>query len=132
VSGVDLVQWLREQLDEDERIARAAADGGSGEWFVGDKWNVYRVEDQTPFEDDETNALVVYGNVKPQSEHIAAHDPARVLRDIDRDRRILIRCQEEMLSGIPRLVHFAKQTVRELALSYEGRPGYAEALAAFE
>jgi hypothetical protein len=134
VSGVDLVQWLGVQLDEDERIARTATAG---------PWHVTEYDYQTDFaagigtspgDVDVVGHGYEGGGVERVEDagHIAAHDPARVLRDIDRDRRILIRCQEEMLSGIPRLVHFAKQTVREMALSYEGRPGYAEALASFE
>lgn len=84
-----LVEFLRAQLDKEERIAREAADGDSGEWFMGDRWNIYRAEDQTPSEDDEANRLVVWGNVKSQSEHIACHDPARVLREVEAKRVIL-------------------------------------------
>lgn len=59
-------------------------------------------------------------------------NPARVLREIDARRRTLIRCQEEMLSGIPRLAHFAKQTLQEMALPYADRPGHAEAVASVD
>lgn len=85
----ELVRWLTACLDEDAARATAAADGGSGEWFMGRKWNVYRAEDETPDEDGETNTLVVYGNVKDQSEHIAEHDPARALREIGIDHELL-------------------------------------------
>ncbi|MGW0837573.1 DUF6221 family protein [Streptomyces prunicolor] len=87
----DLHGWITQQVDETEAVARAAADGDSGEWFMGRKWNVYRAEDETPSEDGETNELVAYGNVKDQSEHIAHHDPAAVLRRCEADRRILER-----------------------------------------
>lgn len=121
----DLVQWLTACLDEDERIARAATPG---------PWE--RVPERVGWLASEEYWSVVDCSGTPaareNAEHVAAHDPARVLRDIDRDRRILIRCQEEMLSGIPRLVHFAKQTLREMALSFEDRPGYAEAIASAE
>jgi hypothetical protein len=108
----DLVRWLNTQLDEDERIARACP--GDGEW--------------------EARHIEVYGpdlSTEVRA-HMAVHDPARVLREIDAKRRTLLRCQEEMFSGIPRLTHFAKQTVREMAAVYKDRPGYEAALAAFE
>lgn len=85
----DLHGWITQQVDHVEAVARAATDGDSGEWFVGRSWNVYRTEDQTPGEDSESNQLVVYGNVKPQSEHIALHHPAHVLRRCTADRKIL-------------------------------------------
>lgn len=51
--------------------------------------------------------------------HVARHDPAHVLLDVQARRKTLVRCQEEMLSGIPRLVHFAKMTVWEMAQRWE-------------
>lgn len=50
--------------------------------------------------------------------------PVRVLAEIAAKRHTLVRCQEEMLSGGPRLVHFAKQTVWEMSAPYAGHPGY--------
>lgn len=85
----DLVAFLRARLDEDAEAAREAADGDSGDWFVGDKWNVYRAEDEAPHGDVEENRLVVYGNVLVQSAHIARHDPARVLREVEAKRELL-------------------------------------------
>ncbi|WP_031171594.1 DUF6221 family protein [Streptosporangium roseum] len=49
---------------------------------------------------------------------------SRTLRDIEAKRRTLARCQEEMLSGIPRLVHFATQTLKEMALPYANYGSY--------
>ncbi|MEV7805028.1 DUF6221 family protein [Microbispora sp. NPDC088329] len=62
------------------------------------------------------------------ADHIEDNDPAYVLADVDSKRRILVRCEEEMLSGIPRLVHFAQQTLRELALPYADRDDYPKDL----
>lgn len=135
----DLARWYSDQLDADAELARAAADGDSGEWFMGDKWNVYRAEDETPHDDVEANRIVVYGNVKSQSEFIAAHDPARVLRDIEAKRKQLGWCVEVVgdrdLSryGEPGLlkddpdalaVTLAVEMLRLLALPYSDRPGY--------
>lgn len=83
----DLHGWITQQIDDREEAARAAADGDSGEWFVGEKWNVLRIESLpagcTP------NILVVYGNMAVQSDHIALNDPASVLRRCAADRKIL-------------------------------------------
>lgn len=79
---VDLVQWLTAQLDEDERIARAATPG---------PW------EQTPARPG-TLASAEYWHVvdcsetpaaRENAEHIAAWDPARVLREIEAKRRII-------------------------------------------
>lgn len=92
----DLVQFLQDRLDEEERAAREACDRASGHWFVGEEWNVYQAEDISPQEDFETNELVVYGNMKSQSKHIARHDPKRVLVEVEAKRRRLQRHQPEI------------------------------------
>lgn len=93
---IDLVAFLRARLDEDEVAAQAAADGDSGTWFVGGKWNVYRAEDEARFDEDyqgDEHRLVVYGNMEVQSEHIGRHDPARVLREAEADRALIAALQ---------------------------------------
>ncbi|WP_433225559.1 hypothetical protein [Actinomadura formosensis] len=45
-------------------------------------------------------------------------EQARVLCKLDSRRRTLVRCQEELLSDIPRLVHFAQVTLRDMARPY--------------
>lgn len=135
----DLVQWLRAQLDADVEQARAAAGGDSGEWFVGDKWNVYRVEDKTPDDDVETNQLVVYGNDTASSDYIAEHDPSQRLREIDSKRRQVEWCVEVIgdrdLSRYDEVgslkddrdalaVTLAVESLRLIALPYDARPGY--------
>lgn len=123
--SAELVAFLHGQLNAEERGALEAKDGRSGQWFVGGKWNVYCAEDETPHDDVETNELVVYGNGAALSAHIARHDPARVLAEIEAKRRTLVRCEEALLSASPMLVHFAKQTLREMALPYPDRPEWA-------
>lgn len=63
----DLVQWLRAQLDNDERTARAA----------GSSWYSYDPTEQIAFVPPEDTA------------HIATHSPARVLREIDVKRQLV-------------------------------------------
>ncbi|MEU3098534.1 DUF6221 family protein [Streptomyces sp. NPDC006967] len=110
----DLVEWLRAQLDEDERTARAAT---PGPWRAGVR---------SGFDAVDGDGWTVCNASDVDVAHIARHDPARVLREIDAKRRTLIRCEEAMLSASPMLVHFAKQTAWEMALPYADRPGYRD------
>ncbi|AYD81674.1 hypothetical protein SEA_KROMP_73 [Streptomyces phage Kromp] len=65
----DLVQWLRAQLDEDEAKARACP--GNGEWTASD--------------------IAIYGTGLSSEvrEHMAEHEPARVLREIEAKRQVI-------------------------------------------
>jgi hypothetical protein len=103
---------------------------------MGDHWNVFRAEDAAAADDPyegEQNDLVVYGNVKPQSEHIARWDPARVLREVEAKRRIVdwvVGAQAaagEPPGFDPADAEALTHAVRLLALPYADRPGYDEA-----
>ena len=143
----DLVQWLRAQLDEDERIARAVrvppawhqGPGDDPEWTNDEMVCMWPPEFHTPYERDKHwRGLTVEG---PElAAHIAKHDPARVLREIDAKRQIVEchepwtasngdticgRCGREHIEGRPG-GHFPCQTLRLLALPYADRPGYRE------
>lgn len=65
----DLVAFLRARLDEDEQAARACA--GDGKWEARD--------------------IAVYGqDLSPEVRtHMARHDPARVLADVEAKREVL-------------------------------------------
>lgn len=149
----DLVQWLGAQLDEDERIARAAT---AGPWSRMGQ----RVLDPSPPSDRLGVGMAVghaaaSADFNETADHIAAWDPARVLREIDAKRRLLdlhglvhrdvywlAEDGEEETDEIPvcghcvprhsYLPHHSKvpegvcDTVRLLALSYADRPGYRE------
>jgi hypothetical protein len=114
----DLVQWLRDRLDEDERIAREAAGNyeSGGRWWEDGRFGSDGVVA------DERGSVVVYrtGVGRQHAAHIALHDPARVLREIDTKRRILDTLVEE---GGDRM--FA-DIFRLLALPYADQPGYRE------
>lgn len=134
---VDLARWLGQQLDEDERIARAAT---RGPWVwtpETDAWDqcgptlIRKGTDQP--DSDLAEVLAGWGHdawglhvSEADQAHIAEWDPARVLREIDAKRRTLIRCEEAMASANPMLVHFAQQTVWEMASVYADRPGFRE------
>lgn len=84
----DLAAFLNARLDEDEAAARAA---GGRSWRQPDPertpgW----VEDDS----DSIDRIVVYDEGAPtagQAAHIARHDPARVLREVEAGRIILAR-----------------------------------------
>jgi hypothetical protein len=124
----ELVQWLGVQLDEDERIARAATPGpwvdqGGYVTDVGPKVQVtdYGTQDGEPEEDNPQG--------RADSAHIVAHDPARVLREIDAKRNLLHLAErahdyhETFTSGFASAL---ERTLRLFALAYADRPGYRE------
>lgn len=81
--AADLVEFLRARLDEDEQAARAAGDG---------PWTVRDHTADTVAIYDSRREPVVYDEGRPSSdqmEHIARHDPARVLAEVDAKRRII-------------------------------------------
>lgn len=152
----DLVQWLTACLDEDERIAREApsaigsAGHSDGAWadpqarWVADHHLVMR----RPLTGDEEVRIVAdcaaFGG-PPAAVHIAAHDPARVLREVDAKRRIVEihrvvggfedEDMTDLGSGCSECGYPAEygdrggwcETLRLLALPYEDRPSYQEA-----
>ncbi|WP_223778799.1 DUF6221 family protein [Streptomyces sp. 135] len=75
----DLAQWYGEQLDEDEADARDCATG-NGRW---------RAMGESVLGDG--NAEIVTVCDLAAADHIARHDPARVLHEIDANRRRLDR-----------------------------------------
>lgn len=139
MSGVDdLVAWLRAQLDERERVARAAANSlrcgchpGShpGAWTANDARVTTELHD------------VAGGEGWPASigddvaQHIALNDPASVLADVEAKRRILDEyemwaedddddyehAQAAATSAAALLV-----VIKLLALRHAGSPGYRD------
>lgn len=140
MSGVDdLVTWLRQQLDDDERVARAAT---SAPW-------IHHVAPD-PSGPDHTLLTGEHGvisvgfmqddPIRPaDAEHIARHDPAQVLAEVDAKRRIL-----DAYVDAVRMERLMDETdddgkwdwlfksealegaVKLLALPYADRPGYRE------
>ncbi len=106
----DLVTFLQQQLDED---ARVALDWRHRRHALTDQFmNDPRRKDVRLRREPVTDA---------QLSEYADDDrfgPDRQLAEVQAKQKTLARCQEEMLSGIPRLVHFAEQTLREMASAY--------------
>ena len=125
----DLVAWLREQVDEDERVARAAMHRPRSHPPTIGHWG-YVHEDLV-----DGDGLVLAPRVWiPAAEHIARHDPARVLREVAAKRRILdwhrhATFYREPIGPTCEVCgdHDGEdwcQTLRLLALPYADRDGY--------
>lgn len=131
----DLVRWLGEQLDEDEAKARAAG-GEAWQWEhgYGDMCN-----DRTcPYGElatDEAVIMQVHGfdvqqDDRQVADHIARHDPARVLREIDAKRKIIAAYAQVAANDVNEVEYahgYANalgDAVRLLALPYADRPDY--------
>ncbi|MFE9777725.1 DUF6221 family protein [Streptomyces sp. NPDC005775] len=84
----DLVQFLRDRLAEDERIARAACHArvAPSPWR-GESWDDAVLDGDGVVDAKGDGVALVKGELIRA--HIIEHDPARVLRDIDAKRRIL-------------------------------------------
>ena len=137
---VDLVEWLRAQLDEDERIARAAS---AGPWST--RWNgqdhelvapsrthpiaewTYTIVTQEPGASTQRTECDT-----ADADHIARHDPARVLREVEAKRRLVAlhaRAHHQCVTEDgPTQWHAADPctTLHLLASPYADRPGYRE------
>lgn len=130
--AVDLVQWLRAQLDEDERIARAAT---QGDW-------VWSREFVTPPGYHHRTV----GPLEPgDAAYMTTWAPARVLREVDAKRQLIARggpfCTSDCdapgnepmdpeTDWTTPLEHHldcaAYKAAAVLALPYADRPGYRE------
>ncbi|MET7654185.1 MULTISPECIES: DUF6221 family protein [unclassified Streptomyces] len=113
----DLVVWLRAQLDEDERIARAATLGPWVQSGVGDYgWTVDFGRPGAGVETSDTDQGLA------DADFIATHNPARVLREIKAKRAILrelpVKDWHEPCSPLVQLV------LAHMAAPYNYRPGY--------
>lgn len=135
VSGVDLVQWLGEQLNTDERIAHAACwDDQSAVWTARPPRASYERYTVVDYLGDGVVAVTPENaDADGVGPHVAEHDPARVLREIDAKREILARYEElRAASKEADLIGDVTEEYQDfllpmLALPYADRPGYQEA-----
>lgn len=142
----ELADWLRQQLDEDERVAREAS---AGPWRY-DPTKHHREPGTVRFSEgvftgpagqDATCVATTGETDDPQSmadaEHIARWDPARVLAEIEAKRRILDD-RDEAVAHAARDFDMVLEgnadalngVVRLLAQPYAGQPGWREDWAA--
>ncbi|MFJ7417957.1 DUF6221 family protein [Streptomyces uncialis] len=114
----DLIAFLRARLDEDEALVPAP-----------ESWTAFDVNEPTGtrrVDVDHSFERVVACTRSWRGLHIARHDPARVLREVEAKRRALVRCEEELMAGMERLTHFIRQTLWEMTLPYADHPDYRE------
>ncbi|MEU8642271.1 DUF6221 family protein [Streptomyces sp. NPDC048674] len=79
----DKIPFLRARLDEDEQVAFDALDGGKGSEWRANGASV-EVSGGLPADASAFDETVVFNEGSPteeQAQHIARHDPARVLRE---------------------------------------------------
>lgn len=110
----ELIGWLREQLDDDERVARAATSNP--------RWSLDEHGDGIVWAE---GLNVVADRLYPDdAKHIARWDPARVLAEVDAKRQRIDWIEGELADDS------TDETVQWLArleaLPYAGRPGYRE------
>ncbi|MFF5655170.1 DUF6221 family protein [[Kitasatospora] papulosa] len=126
----DFVKFLRARIDEDEAIAKAPthATWATAEWRFGEV-------DGASYVDLGTNHLDrVSSLTDAEMEHIARHDPVRVLREVDAKRRILAE-HDEVAAGAASddwlirdpsraVLRILDPVLRTLALPYADHPDY--------
>lgn len=133
----DLADWLLEQINEDERLALAAAGWRpDGTTRAGGRWTREGVNSVV----DEASHSVVWGDGPApddaQAAHIVAFAPARVLAESEAKRRLLVLHRLEWSADDEPLAFCAHDqrtaglypcsTLLLLALPYADREGYRE------
>lgn len=128
----DLVAFLKARLDEDEQVALAAA---AGTWLHGTERS-HLVDEvvygQSPWGghiQHVCNVELAGPQGLPSAAHIARHDPARVLAEVQAKRRIIGRFEETAPPYASSRQQEIHETLRDevlefLALPYASHPGY--------
>jgi hypothetical protein len=143
-----LVAFLKARLDEDEKAARSALLGFDDEYgtdvttlavpdvvWVASYHEVYGRSAQWPAEGKRDQKLITTGQPAATypAEHIARHDPARVLVEVESKRRIVATFTE--LDAHPNRLTYAfmqqqwvalRAVIAGLALPYADHPDYRD------
>ena len=127
----DLAAFLRARYDETAAKARAAAEELGADWYYDDGFVLARREGD----------MVATGSQdfleRERGEHIARHDPARVLAEVDAKRRAVAKCAKWLSygpvgdmdvdrAGDGAYVDAAETMLRLLALPYADHEAYRE------
>jgi hypothetical protein len=122
----DLIQWLRVQLDEDERIARAAT---QGPWSLNDGSIIAADGTEVIAGGRSSGRASVFGSTA-DALHIVEQDPVRVLREVDAKQRLLYEFEQRgnhlRRTELPPTGGVWDDLLRMLALPYADRPGYRD------
>ncbi|MDQ0758659.1 DUF6221 family protein [Streptomyces canus] len=130
----DLVQFLRDQLDEEQRVAEAAP---RGPWAVTDAGSIVDADGGRVVSSvgGALDGRVSRWPEGPVVAHVLAHDPARVLREIDAKRKLLDEFEQAdrysrttwgQSNADQSRARTLGKVLRLLALPYADRPGYRE------
>jgi len=123
----DLIAFIRARLDEDDAAARELA--GWPHWH-----HTHAVTAHGPIiliaageddeEDDEIDVASVERDLPEAAEHIARHDPARVLREVEAKRNVLsiIGSSRNQYDGIDDGV--ADELLKAIASAWSDHPDY--------
>jgi len=148
----DLVTWLRTQIDEDEQQAQQAARDTAPKWYRYERYIMSADPHPAP-SSDEADLYIAMDGTEATMEHMARHDPARVLAEVEAKRRILDRYEEaaaehgrveqlgpfadihqgmdpdeyeQLVHGLWMRAQALAEVARLLALPYAGRDGWRE------
>ncbi|MBO2447582.1 hypothetical protein J4573_10830 [Actinomadura barringtoniae] len=122
----DLVDFLRARIDKDEALARACA---AAPWRALPAGQI--VVDSPDSDAAPAPAPVASAENLTYAEHIARHDPARVLRDVETRRRLIAEYEKNAWRASQgrgeQYVDPWETTLRLLAEVYDHHPAYQEA-----
>jgi hypothetical protein len=113
-----LAEFITARLDEDEAAARESY--YEGQHWLSEEEGVYRWPDDEP---------VHIADRKADARHIARHDPARVLREVEAKRKILAEHGGEHDPCDAHDAWFRSitcATLRQLGTEFSGHPDYLE------
>ena len=134
----DLVAFLRARLDEDEQAAHVAASANPGS--PATRWSAEKVDRQGTAgwrkvwgvvpERVQGNVLAICeGDILPKVvTHVARHDPAHVLREVEAKRQLLawIERTGDWAAENNLWTYDRDEPLKVLALAYSDHPDYQE------
>ncbi|MEU4348293.1 DUF6221 family protein [Streptomyces sp. NPDC023838] len=120
----DLVQFLRDRLDEDERAAHAAPGPSWERREIRDHDGSFVFEEYVAVADPGRNKVVLSDVDAEVLPFVLRHDPARVLAEVDAKRQLVARVENHALLMGRDEIH--GDLLRLLALPYAGHPDYRE------
>lgn len=91
----DLIEFYRARLDEDESAAQALMRGGNPKIGKPGQWNAYLEggDEGWAVEDDAAGMAPGIVRAREVADHVAQHDPARVLRKVEAGRELIKLCE---------------------------------------
>jgi hypothetical protein len=134
----DLAAFISARLSEDEAAAAAASDGPWDAWRGRPGLGLGQLEHGVTLPGQEAGSLASIATASwMDAEHIARHDPARVLREVAAKRAMVQYCTDE-LAGDPEEEHasqynegfsaagraMATWVLRDLAATWSDHPDY--------